>query len=165
MPLTRFLGMPRWKIPAALITNLDLGRSNTAHWNFIHVYGNLNLYHPESETSIAAQMLKNPPIADYVDMARSGMKPFMSVVSQSIEDASILVEVESGWRLLLIGLWRSVYLERYSKLFWYSKPIAEGDNIEVDGIALHIDSLTHSCGINGNYKYFNTTLNVTHGMP
>jgi hypothetical protein len=166
MPLTRFLGMPRWKIPAALITNLDLGRSNTAHWNFIHVYGNLNLYHPESETSIAAQMLKNPPIADYVDMARSGMKPFMSVVSQSIEDASIpgrgrkWMEAIADWTM---GV--QFTLNGTVNCFGIQSPIAEGDNIEVDGIALHIDSLTHSCGINGNYKYFNTTLNVTHGMP
>src|ERR1017187_191060 len=72
MPLTRFLSMPRWKIPPELITSLDLGRSNTAHWNFIHVYGNLDIYHPEFEYDIAAKIQQNHPIADYVDMARSG---------------------------------------------------------------------------------------------
>ena len=166
MPLTRFLAMPRWKIPGALIMGLDLGKSNTTHWNFIHVYGDLNLYHPEAEWQIAAQMAKNPPIADYVDMARSGIKPFMSTVSQCIEDASIpgrartWMEAIADWTM---GI--QFTLNGTVNCFGIQSPIAEGDNIEVDGLALHIDSLSHTCGVNGGFKYFNTTLNVTHGMP
>jgi hypothetical protein len=166
MPLTRFLAMPRWKIPGPLISSLDLGRSNTAHWNFIHIYGNLNLYHPEAELSVAAQLVKNPPIADYVDMARSGIKPFMSTVSQCIEDASIpgrgrtWMEAIADWNM---GI--QFTLNGTVNCFGIQSPIAEGDNIEVDGLAFHIDSLSHTCGINGGYKYFQTTLNVTHGMP
>jgi hypothetical protein len=166
MPLTRFLSLPRWKIPSSLITNFDLGRSNSTHWNFIHVYGNLNPYHQEFEYEVPAQMQKNPPIADYVDMARSGIKPFMTTVAQSIQDtqtpgrAGTWMEAIADWNL---GLQFS--LNGTVSCFGIQSPIAEGDNIEVDGIALHIDSLSHSCGINGGYKYFNTTLNVTHGMP
>jgi hypothetical protein len=166
MPLTRFLSMPRWKIPSALVTNLDLGRSNTAHWNFIHVYGNLDIYHQEQEYSIPAQMSHNPPIADVVDMARSGIKPYMHSVMQSITD--VMTEGRGTAWMEAIADWNmgvQYTLNGTVNCFGIQSPIAEGDNIEIDGIALHINSLSHTCGVNGGIKYFNTTLNVTHGIP
>jgi hypothetical protein len=166
MPLTRFLSLPRWKIPGAMVTGMDVGRSNSTHWNFIHVYGNLSPYHQELEYDIAAQMQNNHPIADYVDMSRSGIKPFMSTVAQSIEDtvtpgkARTWMEAIADWN---IGA--QYMLNGSVHCFGVQSPIAEGDNIEIDGIAFHIDSISHSCGINGGFKYFSTSMNVTNGMP
>jgi hypothetical protein len=158
--------MPRWKIPPALVTNLDFGRSNSAHWNFIHVYGQLSPYHQEFNYDIAAQMSHNHPIADTVDMCRSGIKPFMSTVAETIADTQIegrqrfWMEIIADWN---IGI--QYTLNGTVNCYGIQSPIAEGDNIEIDGIAFHVDNLSHTCGINGGYKYFNTTLNVTHGMP
>jgi hypothetical protein len=166
MPLTKFLSLPRWKIPEAIVTTLDLGRSNTGHWNFIHVYGQLNPYHQEYEYDIAAQIQHNPPIADVVDMSRAGIKPYMSSVACTIEDTQIQgrgrvwMAAIADWNM---GL--QYTLNGTVSCFGIQSPIAEGDNIEIDGLAFHIDSLSHSCGINAGFKYFNTTLNLTHGMP
>ena len=164
MPLTRFMSLPRWKIPTELVTSLDLGKSNATHWNFIHVYGQLNPYHQEYEYDIAAQIVHNNPIADYVDMARSGIKPFMSTVNCTIydsqRDTQAWMEAIADWNM---GV--QYTLNGTVNCMGIQSPIAKGDNIEIDGVVLHIDSVSHSCGINGGLKHFRTTLNLTHGMP
>jgi len=43
-------------------------------------------------------------------------------------------------------------------------PICVGDNFETDGVVYHIESVTHTCGLTGTGKHFETRLTLTNGI-
>ena len=166
MPLTRFLSLPRWIVPGSLVTDEDLGKSNATHFNFIHVYGQVSPYQQKKEYSITDQMTRNAPIIDTINVASHGLKPYMSTVACSINDAirkdgaRVWMEAIADWS---IGSEHTLNGTLTCK--GIQSPIAEGDNIEYDGVAYQIESVSHSCGINDGFKFFDTSLSLSNGMP
>jgi hypothetical protein len=165
MPLTRFLSLPRWIIPNELVMSLDLGRSDS-RFNFIHVYGQVAPYQQKPEYSITDQIKRNAPIMDGVSVANYGFKPYIAAVACSLTDiqrpngARPWMEAIADWT---IGSENT--LNGTVTLKGIQSPIAEGDNVEIDGIAFHIESVSHHCGFRGDNKFFETTLNLCNGMP
>jgi hypothetical protein len=166
MPLTKFMSLPRWVIPEALITDEDIGKSGATHFNFIHVYGQVSPYQQKIGSTITEQMTRNAPIMDAVNVASYGFKPYMSTVACSLTDvfrkdgARVWMEAIADWT---IGSQHTLNGTVTCK--GIQSPIAEGDNVEIDSVVYHVESVTHTCGMRGEYKFFDTSLTLTNGMP
>jgi hypothetical protein len=166
MPLTRFLSLPRWIIPEALIVDEDIGRSNATHFNFIHVYGQLSPYQQKQQWAITDQMTRNAPIIDTVNVASYGFRPYMSTVACTITDATRADGVRTWMEAIADWTIGSEHtLNGVINCKGIQAPIAEGDNIELNGVAYHIEGITHTCSMNGDNKTFNTTISISNGMP
>lgn len=164
-PLTKFLSLPRWVLHPTMITELDVGRSNATRINMVHIYGEAVAF--AANRSVTHQMVRNPPIFDAIDIQRSGIRARMQTVNCAIEDQNrkdggrdwmeAIADWTFGSQYTLNGVIHSIGIQ---------SPIAEGDNIEFEGIAYHIESVTHSCSIDGSgNKTFKTTLELSNGMP
>ena len=166
LPLTRFMSLPRWVIASELVLDIDVGRSNATHFNFIHVYGQVSPYQQKREYSITDQMTRNAPIMDGVNVAAHGLKPYMSTVACSINDV-IRKDGARTWMQALAdwSIGSEHTLNGIVNCKGIQSPIAEGDNIELDEVVYQIESVTHHFGMVGNDKYFNTSLTLTNGMP
>lgn len=172
-PLTRFLSLPRWRVDPVMVKGFDVGRSNATRFNIIHVYGDPSVYAGRKLAVPARQIIRNPPVVDTIDIARSGVKAYMQMVNCALPDvvnlgvqsstggARVFMEAIADWtfgsHLTLNGTIQTVGIQA---------PLAEGDNIEFEGIAYHVESVSDSCGINlAGIKVFNTTLTLTNGIP
>lgn len=161
LKVTRYLSLPRWGIDGVLVRNVDIGRSDALRMNFVHVYGDTI----DRSQPFAAQIVRNPPIRDDLDIARSGLRPHMETVACSPGDVrsggpakwmEITSDIMIGQHLTLTGVMTTVGIQ---------SPICPGDNMEWDGTVYHIESVTHSCGISADgRKNFSTTLALTHGI-
>ncbi len=166
--VTRYLELPRWKIHSALIRSVDLGRTDAMRHNFIHVYANVT---NTGEPTVAQQVVYSPPTRDDLDIGRNGLRGHFETVPCSHGDAiggkgdgsdagpkkwmELKADILMGQHLTMSGHMTSVGIQA---------PICIGDNIEYDGVVLHIESVTHQCSIGmSGQKTFTTTLGLTHG--
>ena len=166
MPLTRYLSLPRWKIPSVMIYELHVGRANNSRFNFCSVYGAVSPYAQEQAFSLAAQMAAAPPVLDSVDIARSGIKPYTATVNCSLDE--IMGQDKGRTWMLAISDWsfgNQYELTGNVSCFGIQAPIAVGDNCEIDGVVFQIENITHTSGINGGVRHFSTSLTLTKGMP
>lgn len=164
--LTRFLELPRWKIDPIMVSDLDVGRSDATHFNLVKLTGDLSLYSQNERSSPARQIIRNPPIFDDIDIGRSGIHSYMAAVNCTVQD----VARTDGLRVWTIAVadWQigSQYtLNGTMTCSGIQTPIAEGDNIEFEGIVYHIEGISDNCSISKQRKTFSTTLYLTNGMP
>ncbi len=165
VPHTKFLDMPRWHIPAALVKRVHVGRSNATRTNFIHIYGTSS-YLTQGGTPLLNQMLNNKPVRDDVDIMRSGIRPYMTTVECWVDDT--VGKVPGKW-MSLVADWTigsHLTLNGTIELYGVQAPMAEGDNVSFDGVIYHIMGITHSASMDsqGGNKQWSTTLQVTNGM-
>lgn len=164
--LTPFLEVPRWVMHPALVMEDQLGRSDATRFNFIHVYGSSSPP-PKKNNNLTYQLVRNPPIRDDLDIQRSGLRPYMTSVACSLEDATLgprnWMEVASDW---LMG--QQLTLNGGLTCLGIQAPIVHGDNMEWDGVVSHIESVTHHCTRHFHEERavnsFTTTLQLTHGV-
>lgn len=164
--LTRFLEMPRWKIDPVMVSDLDVGRSDATHINMVKLTGDLSLYSQNERSSPARAMIRNPPIFDDIDIGRSGIHSFMATVNCTLQDV-VRVGGLRTWTVAVAD-WQigSQYtLNGTMVCSGIQTPIAEGDNIEFEGIVYHIDGVSDNCSVSKRGKTFSTTLYLTNGMP
>jgi hypothetical protein len=162
---TKFLDLPRWKIPATLVRSVSIGRSNATRVNFVHVYGQ-SAYLAENNVPIQAQMIRNPPVRDDLDIMRSGLRPYMMTVECWVNDQ--VGKVGGAW-IALIADWTMgshLTLNGHIEMFGIQSPIAEGDNVLFDGVVYHVMSVAHAATINTatGTKTWSTNLQVCNGM-
>lgn len=158
--LTGFLELPRWYADPILVNDIDIGKSDALHINFVHTYGQASA---EAGVSLTEQIIQNPPIRDEEDIKRSGLRAHMQTVNCSIDDT----QDEAGkWMLItadfMIG--QQFTLTGTCDMIGISAPICPGDNFEIDDTVYHIEAVSHVCSINGGLKQFNTSLSLSHGM-
>lgn len=159
---TAFMSLPRWVLPAGLVQDFDVGRSDAARINFVHVYGqNADL---STVQTVTAQLVQNLPIRDDLDIQRSGLHAYMSSVACREINAvgttpSVWMELAADW---LIG--GQYVLNGQIECLGIALPVAEGDNVEFDGVVYHIESITDSCsaGADGS-RTWRTVLGVSNG--
>lgn len=157
---TEFLTLPTWGIDPVMVNHVDVGRSDALRFNFVHVYGS-----SATPGFDKTQIIYNPPIRDELDMSRSGLRPYMATVPIWVGDVinhdagkwmAVLSDFLMGQHMTLTGTMNSIGIQA---------PICIGDNVEWDGDTYHIESLSHSCSIDGNgNKTFNTSLSLSHGI-
>jgi hypothetical protein len=162
-PLTKFMNLPRWQLDPSLVTSLDIGRSDDSHVNLVHIYGEAAT--TAKNYSIQEQMLLNAPIFDEVDMARSGVRGLMQTVSCHFTDQ---LRAPKSW-MNAIADWSfgsQFTLNGSVQCYGIQSPIAEGDNLELEDLVYHIESVMHFGEITPDgYKHFRTTLSLSNGMP
>lgn len=162
LAVTKLLDLPRWKLHPLIIQRIDLGRSDYQRFNFVHVYGNSGRGRADEMT---AQVVRYPPRRDDLDIARNGFRPYMKVLACSDQDIrdggprvwmDIVADIVMGQHMTLTGTVELVGIQA---------PICPGDNVEFDGLVMHIEAVSHSCSIDqGGRKTFNTTLSLTYGV-
>lgn len=159
--LTGMLEVPRWLCHPILINEIDIGKSDALHINFIHYYGQASA---EAGVSLTEQIVQNPPIRDEQDIKRSGLRIHMGTVNCSIADT--LDEPKKWMKVIadfLIG--QQFVLTGTANLLGVSAPICPGDNFEFDDTVYHIESVAHSGSIDPEgKKRFSTALALSHGI-
>lgn len=161
--VTRFLDMPRWKIPAIMLESIDIGRSNATRVNFVHIYGASSYL--TSNISIGQQLIYNPPIRNDLDIMMNGLKSYMSTVECF---TSGQVGLTPGLWMALVADWSigsHLTLNGNIRCKGIQSPITHGDNLEFDGVVYHIESVVDNCGIDSNgHKNWNTSLQLSYGL-
>jgi len=165
--LARFLELPRWRIDPVMVRGLDVGRDDSTHFNMVKLQGDFALFSQTDLVNASKNEIRNPPVYDDIDIGRSGLKAFFQVVNGAPEDAvrpdgfrvwtEAVADRVMGSQFTLNGVVECIGIQ---------SPIAEGDNIELEGIVYHIEGITDNCGLDsrGN-KYFTTSLALSNGMP
>lgn len=165
---TKFFDLPRWYIDPLMLSNVDLGRDEAARINFVQVYG--RTLAPNMAGNFAEQVaLKNFQF-DLEDIKVSGLRPYVTTsnmdfpklegkgpksISQSATWARMVADWLFGGHLKLNGTvtTKGIYA-----------PITPGDNAQLEGTTLHIESVSHQFTMNGDNRSFNTQLTLSHGM-
>lgn len=159
---TSFMDLPRWIIPTSMIYSYDLGRSDALRFNFVHMLAEANA--TAQPNIYTYQLVRSPPIRDDQDIRRSGLRMDMQQINAGIAEQqkgpAKWTELRADWtmggHLLLTGSLNCLGIQ---------EPICPGDNIELDSVALHIESVTHTCGISSDgKKQFMTSLQLGHGL-
>lgn len=160
---TLFSELPRWRIHPVFIRNFDLGRADALRFNFIDIRGESG--GRTGTNTETGQFVRNPPIADDLDIARSGLRPYMRSVPCA--PADIVNGGPGAWMYLLSDFLMGQHLMLTGQLETegIQQPIAIGDNIELDDTILHIEAISHMFSVDSmGHKMFRTTMNLTHGM-
>jgi len=161
--VTAFHELPRWVGDSSLIRSLDVGRSDGARTNFVHIYAQ-----PSKKTLTSAQgyqIVNWPPISDPKDMKRHGLRPHMGSIQAAATDSEtggpgLWMQIKSDF---LLG--QHMMLTGSVSMFGVTLPIVPGDNFEFDDILYHIESVNHHVEIRPDGgKTFSTQLTLTHGM-
>lgn len=161
--VTRFLELPRWKMPSVIVESVDVGRSDATRINFVQVYGQ-DVNQAEGVT-FPQQTAVNPPVRDDLDIQRSGLRSYITTVACAIRDTvgktpstwiALVADRTIGSQYTLNGSLTSVGVQA---------PVAEGDNLEWEDTVYHIESLTHHALIDATgHKTFTTSFTLTNGM-
>ncbi len=162
LPVTQFLELPRWVLHPALVTQDRLSRSDSLRFNFVHVSGHAPL--GQTNNSFTYQLVRNPPVRDDADIQRSGLRPYVTNIACSLEDAKVgpraWMELASDW---LLG--QQMTLTGHVTCQGLQAPIAPGDNVEFDGCVLHVEEVTHTYSVSGDGRAnFTTSLALSHGV-
>ena len=160
---TPFLSLPRWKISPDIITGLNIGRSDHGRINFVMVFSRTNTV--DAQINEATQMLNNY-FEDEKDVERNGRKPY--IVNCYFDYPGVTPEVRTReWTLLMADWVLNGHLKMNGTIesVGIEEPICVGDNLELDNVVYHIESISHSVGISSEgYKYFRTNLTLSYGI-
>jgi hypothetical protein len=159
--LTRMLELPRWKVHPILVQSYSVGRSDAMRFNFIHIDPDPGVAAPNR----TATFVRNPPIADQLDIARSGLRPYLASINCSPQD--LAEHRPSDWMYILsdILFGQHLVLSGTMELRGVQAPIVPGDNIEFDDCIMHIESVQHNFSITASgSKKFSTSMSLTHGV-
>lgn len=158
--VTSFYELPRWKADDVLVRGMDIGRSDAARTNYVHIYA--QPLRPQDLADITYQISKWPPVADNQDIKRSGLRPHMGTCT-----ATFLTDEPNDWMKIradfLMG--QHLMLNGVCSLIGVTAPISVGDNFEFDNTLYHIESVMHGCSMNPDgTKTFTTQLHLSHGV-
>lgn len=161
---TSFMDVPRWVLGGARVTGVDVGRSDVARVNFVHVYGQDS--YAGDNVALYKQIVTNPPIRDDLDIQRSGLRPLMGTVACKLSD--LFGQAPTTWIRLVSDFNMGNHLMLNGTILCHGieEPIAEGDNVEWDDAVYQIEQVDHSCSMNteGGQRSWITSLSLTHGM-
>ena len=164
--ITKFMNLPRWKISTALITDLDIGRDESARVNFMQYFGKSNL--GVAGADISVEIAQKNYMYDIDDVQRSGLRPY--IVTTQFDDptdsykayrspkwAQIVGNAVIGGHLKLNGTITCMGIV---------PPIAVGDNLELDNVVYHIEQVSHTAnyGIQDGKATFRTTISLSSGV-
>lgn len=168
-PVTRFFELPRWKISSNLLLEADIGKNEAARMNFVQVY--TRALSDTQDQDMAQQIALGNFQFDEGDIQRNGLRPYVVTsnfdfpISNGQKDegkklrAKEWSEIVSDW--IIDG---HMKVSGSIKFIGIQDPISVGDNIELDGIVLHIESVAHTMTMIGDKKAFRTTIQVSYGM-
>lgn len=164
-PVTRFFDLPRWRISPTLLYSADLGKDEAARMNFVQVFTRTL---PDTfGQDMAQQITLENFVYDEGDISRHGLRPY--VVTSNFDfpvktnkklRAKEWAKIVSDW--VIDGHLKESGSMKFQGI---QDPISVGDNIELDNIVYHIESVKHMMITNAKGdKSFKTTISVSYGM-
>lgn len=160
---TKFLDLPRWVVAPSLVYSWYVGKSNATRTNLVHIYGQSRL---QKGVNVTWQIISNKPIYDNIDIQRSGVKAFMGSTACEVSDQ--IGSAPTVWMQLIADRMMGSQFTANGTLVMpgIQAPICIGDNLEWNGIVYHIESVVHSCSIEGEggRKSFTTEVSLTNGL-
>lgn len=165
-PVTKFLNLPRWKVNSSLIIDQDIGRDESARINFVQYFGRSTL--GAEGADIAQEIAQGNYLYDIKDVQRSGLRPYI-ITTQFDDPTSQNKEYRSPIWAKIVGdalIGGHLKLNGSVQTAGLVDPVAVGDNLEFDGIAYHIEQVSHNCSINvkEGKKIFRTNLKLSSGV-
>ncbi len=164
IPTTRYLQLPRWKISADLMYQMQTSKNDAFRFNFAQVFtkGLPTSLSNNADLQIA---MKNFEF-DGEDIKRHGLRPLVTESNFNfLEPKNDLLA--RTWTLAVSDWVIDGHLKESGVMVFQGlvEPITVGDNIEFDNVAYHIESVTHSMTIYADGKKdFKTTLQVSYGV-
>jgi hypothetical protein len=165
---TKFFQLPRWKVSASLLYDLQTSRNDAARFNFVQVF--TRQLAETAEQDMAQQIALGNFQIDDGDISRAGLRPY--VVTSNFDfpsakggdsgkklHAKEWAEIVSDW--IIDGHLKESGVLTFQGL---QEPIAVGDNLEFDGIIYHIEGVSHTMVIQGDKKSWTTKVTVSFGM-
>lgn len=167
---TKFLSVPRWKVPPEMIFGMNIGRDEALRINFVQVFG-FQTGTVKPDLSLTHQIAKENFALDEDDIKRSGLRPW--VISSNFDVPPIKKGVKTEFTMALAwkNLMADAVIGQHLKLngsvscVGIQDPIAVGDNFELGDVVYQIESVTHTASILENgQRIFNTNLDISHGV-
>jgi hypothetical protein len=164
--VTKFMNIPRWKINSALVLEQDIGRDESARINFVQFFGKSAVGVAGSD--IAMEIARKNYVYDIGDVQRSGLRPYI-VTTQFDDNTDTYKEYRSPvWAKILGNALVGGHLKMNGTITCAGivDPIAVGDNLELDNVVYHIESIAHTCTINvsNGQTIFRTTISLSSGL-
>ncbi len=169
-PSTPFLTLPRFAIPAEIVMNYSLNRSNGARVNFLTVVMESNIATAQnkgSSTAIQGTALIGAPLAfDPNDVKRHGARAMNYTIDQGYLDQSdTSLYFARSYTNFLTDVLKNMQLKYSGNIETQGifEPICVGENLEFNDIVFHIESIEHSYQMSGNIPTFRTSMQLSHG--
>jgi len=166
--VTKFFQLPRWKISANLLYDLQTSRNEAARFNFVQVF--TRQLADTAEQDMAQQIALGNFQLDEKDIERAGLKPYVvtsnfDFPAQKGGDNSKQLHA-AEWANIVSDWIIDGHLKESGVLTFQGiqEPIAVGDNLEFDGIIYHIEGVNHVMSIQGDKKSWVTKITVSFGM-
>jgi hypothetical protein len=173
---TPFLDLPRWVIdPSMQINSFNIGTSDVPRFNFFQVYAQLNSVQGALGAAGAqyAQINAGNYAIDEIDISRHGVRTMTPDTGCGLSDPLIsgfsgFSEIQT-WTALVTDWYANGHLKLSGNIncVGISAPICVGDNLQIAGKLLHIESLTHNYEVTDGekpVKSFSTTMDLAHGI-
>ena len=162
---TKYLDLPAWKISPDLILNLNIGRSDHGRINFVQVFSRaLSI---DANFDAALQITSGNWVEDKDDVLRHGRKPYIVTCNYSPPSASETTAKAKEWAYLVSDWLFDGHLKLNGTMqtIGIEEPVCVGDNLELDSVVYHIESINHSMSVDPNgFKSFRTNLSLSMGV-
>lgn len=162
---TRYLDLPRWKISSDLILNLNIGRSDQGRINFVQVFSRaLSI---DSKFDAAQQITSGNFVENKLDVKRHGRKPYIVNCNYDPPSSTKPTGKAREWAYLISDWVFDGHLKLNGTIqtIGIEEPICVGDNLELDNIVYHIESISHTISINENgNKTFKSSFSLSMGV-
>lgn len=166
--VTKFFQVPRWKISANLLYDLQTSMNEAARFNFVQVF--TRQLADTAEQDMSQQISLGNFFYDADDIERQGLKPYVVTSNFDFPSAKLgdngkklhareWAQIVSDW--IIDGHLKESGVLTFQGII---DPIAVGDNLEFDGIVYQIEAVSHIMTIQGDKKSWTTRVTVSFGM-
>lgn len=163
--VTRYFDIPRWRISPTLLYKMDLGCDEAARMNFVQVFTRTL---PDTfQQDMAQQISMGNFVLDSGDIQRNGLRPYVVTANFDFPTDKQKKLRAKEWSQILSDWVIDGHLKESGTItsVGIQQPISVGDNLELDGIVYHIESVKHTMNIGGNgLKKFRTIFSLSYGM-
>lgn len=163
-PVTRFFDLPRWRISPTLLYKMDLGCDESARMNFVQVFTRTL---PDTfQQDMAQQISQKNFFFDEGDIQRNGLRPYVVTANFNFPTDKEKKLKARDWAQIVSDWVIDGHLKESGSIttVGIQDPISVGDNLELDGIIYHIESIKHMMSVSGEKKIFRTTFSLSYGM-
>lgn len=165
--LTNYGSLPTWDIDPAYVRQLNVGLSGQMRYNYISLMP-MNGLQNDMIGAANAQLLELP-IYDETDVKRNGLRGYISQI-QTVWGASSVSQqkaVNGFFNRIMANMMFNSHLKLTGTAVLHGivEPIQPGDNVLINGVTYHIESVTYSGGVSGaGHKNFVTQLKLSNGL-
>ena len=166
---TKFMELPRWRVSSDLMYTLQTAKNDSFRFNFVQVFTRSIPEASIKGIDQTKQIQQKNFVVDEGDIRRNGLRPYVKTANfdfPGINKPDKRLRAKE-WSELLGDWIINGHLKESGNVEFYGiqESISVGDNIEIDGIIYHIESINH---IMTQYptgkKSFLTKLSISYGM-